>query len=366
MAAGATRAGAGRRWLLGGTAVVLAACSTATPSPTGLAGDGGVRSQGDAVAEVPAVVAAGPTADGRAVPPVSYAYVSESNRILLFDQTSQRLTPDVELDAVPQEIAAGKAGTLVLGFASGDVAVIDAVTRRQVSRASLASLRERALGGDISLDEVLVDAVGTVVLVGRIADEEAGQYRSFVQERDGHDLSLLREEVLPPSLGVVQDVAAGPAGAVRFLLSDGRVYDRRTDASTDPGAGPDGQVLRYGPAGERWIGSGDAKPGVLTPQDVFVPIAAGRVSDIVPLRQGAAAVLVSQPPQVWLVASSGEVLSRTDTDDYPYAGALVGERLHIGSANGDRLQLLNPTSGAIQQQLPLGQGIVAIGTLRGR
>lgn len=358
--------GTGRRWLLGGAALVLAACSTATPPPNAPRGDGEIRSQGNAVADIPEVVAAAPPAPGAAAQPVAYAYVSESNRILLFDEARQRLAPDVELRGVPQEIAAGRDGTLVLGFASGDVALIDAVTRGQVGRASLAPLRDRALGGDISLDEVLVDGDGIVLLVGRIADKESGEYRSFVQERDGRDLSLLREEVLPPSLGVVQDATADPAGAVRFLLSDGRIHDWRTGAVTDPGAGPDGQVLRYGPAGDRWIGSGNARPGVLTPQDVFVSLAAGRVSDIVPLRQGAAAVLVSQPPQVWLVSSSGEVSSRIDTDDYPYAGALVGGRLLVGSANGDRLQVLNPASGAIEQQLPFGQGMVAVGTLRNR
>lgn len=357
------RAGAGRRCLLTGAAFLLAACSTSTPRTDQPPADADTRSRADAVAEVPDVVVGGPSTTGRLARPASYAYVSESNSIVLFDPAGGRVGPDVELDAVPQEIAAGN-GTLVLGFASGELAAVDVVTRRQVARASLAALRERALGGDISLDEVLVDDDGGVVLAGRIADKETGGYRSFVQERDGRDLSLLREEVFPSVLGVVQDLVAGPAGAVRFLLSDGRVYDHRTGISTDAGAGPDGQVLRYGPTGERWIGSGDARPGVLTPDDVFVPLAAGRVTDIVPTAPGTAAVLVSQPPQVWLVSSTGDVLSRTDTDDYPYAGAFVAGRLHVGSANGTRLQMLNPTSGAVERQVQLGQGIVSLGALR--
>lgn len=357
------RAGAGRRCLLIGTAILLAACSTGpTPPNKPSGGRNEIRSPADAVAEVPEVVVGGPSGAGQPARPASYAYVSESNSIVLFDPAGSRLAPDVELDAVPQEIGAGN-GTLVLGFASGELAAVDVVTRRQVARASLSALRGRALGGDISLDEVLVGDDGVVVLAGRIADKETGGYRSFVQERDGRDLSLLREEVLPPALGVVQDLAAGPAGAVRFLLSDGRVYDRHTGISTDTGAGPDGQVLRYGPTGGRWVGSGDARPGVLTPDDVFVPLAAGRVSDIVPVRPGVAAVLVSQPPQVWLVSSTGDVLSRTDTDDYPYAGALVDGRLHVGSANGTRLQVLNPSSGAVERHIELGQGIVSLGAL---
>lgn len=95
-----------------------------------------------------------------------------------------------------------------------------------------------------------------------------------------------------------------------------------------------------------------------------MPLAAGRVTDIVPVKAGVAAILVSEPPQVWLMSSAGKVLTSTDVDDYPYAGALVGDRLHVGSVNADSLQVLDATSGALQQRLRLGQGVVAVGMLR--
>lgn len=354
-----------RPQVLSGLALLLvAACSSGTPAGGRSSSDGGtVRGQGDAVAEVPEVVADDPVSAGSSARATSYAYVSESNRVVFFDQARRRVAPDLELAAVPQELAAGK-GTLVLAFGSGDLAVIDIDTRRQVARVSLAPLKERALGGDVILDEVQVAPDGVVWLAGRIADKASGDYRSFVQERKGQDLSLLREQILPLSLGVVQDLAVEPAGSIRLLLSDGGVYDVEAGKALGPGAGEDSQVLRYGPGGERWIGSGDSRPGILTPKGALVPLAAGRVTDVVPVKAGLAAILVSQPPQVWLVSSAGDVLSRTDVDDYPYAGALVGDRLHIGSANGQWLQVLDATSGAVQQRLRLGQGVVAVGTLR--
>ena len=355
---------AARPYLLSGVALLLAAaCSSGAPVAGAPSDVGTIRAQGDAVAEVPEVVVADPPSRGSSGRPTSYAYVTESNRLVLLDHARRRVAPDLELAAVPQEIAAGK-GTLVLAFASGDLALIDVGTRRQVGRASLTELKDLALGGDVILDEVQVAPNGIVWLAGRIADKATGDYRSFLQERDEQDLSLLRERILPPSLGVVQDLALEPTGSMRLLLSDGRVYDPRTDKTMGVGAGEDSQVLRYGPEGDRWVGSGGARPGILTPQDAFVPIASGRVTGVVPVTAGLAAVLVSQPPQVWLVSSAGKVLTRTDVDDYPYAGALVGDRLHVGSVNGDWLQVLHPTSGAAQQRLKLGQGIVAVGRLR--
>lgn len=354
-----------RAHVLGGAALLLAAaCSpgtTAGDQPTTVET---ARGQANAVAQVPAVVAAEPSGAGSSARANSYAYVSESNRIVLFDQSRNRVAPDIELEAVPQHMAAGD-GTLVLAFASGDLAAIEVITRRQTARASQAELRGRALGGDLILDEVQVLRTGVVVLAGRISDKASSDYRSFLQERDGQTLSLLREQVLPLSAGVVQDLTVEPTGSVRLLLSDGSVYDPAGGKVLEAGAGEHGQVLRHGPGTQRWIGGGDGRPGVLTPQDVFVPVT-GRAADVVPIGPDLAAVLISQPPQVWLVTSAGEVLARTDVDDYPSSGAVVGNRLHVGSVNGDQLQVLDPASGAVQQRLRLGQGVLSVGTLRYR
>lgn len=350
--------------VMSGLVLLLAAgCSSGTPAGDRPSDGESIRAQGDAVAKIPEVVAAEPSGASSSARPTSYAYVSETKRVVLFDQARRRVAPDLELEAEPREIAAGK-GTLVLAFAPGDVAVFDIGTRRQIGRANLAALKDRALGGDVILDEVQVAPDGTVWLAGRIADKASGDYRSFVQEREGRDLSLLSEQILPLSLGVVQDLTLDSAGLIRLLLSDGRVYDVQTEKTLGPDAGEHAQVLRYGPGGERWIGSGDSRPGILTPNNTFVPVAAGRVPDIVPVKAGLAAVLVTDPPQVWLMSSAGQVLTRTDVDDYPYAGALVGDRLHIGSVNADSLQILDPTSGALQQRLELGYRVLAVGMLR--
>lgn len=347
--------------------VLAVGCSAPASPPASAPPDesrtGTVKGRGSAVATVPEIVAPATQGPASSIRPASYAYVSDTNRLLFFDKDRRQLAPDVELAAVPQEIAAAE-GRLILAFPTGDLALIDVVTRRQTARASLAALRARALGGDLILDEALFVADEVLLVAGRIADKATGSYRSFVQERSARDLSLLREQVLPHSLGVVQDVAVQQADAVRLLLSDGSIYDPRAGKIVEGGGDEDSQVLRYGPAGERWIGSGDGRPGLLTPDNEFVPLAAGRVTDVVPLSSQLAAVLVSQPPQVWLVSSSGDVTTKVDVDDYPYAGALVGDKVYVGSTNGDALQVLNLASGAVEQRLVLGVGIVRLGALR--
>lgn len=353
------------------TVVLAAGCvgpeAPAAPAPPAAAGASTTgtqvaRGQGNAVAEVPEVVAPRPGSSGSAIRPASYAYVSETQRLVFFDQAVRQLAPDVRLSAAPRQVKL-VGDVLVLGFPSGNLAVVDIRRREQTARASLAKLRAKALGGDLILDEVRQLPNGNILVAGRIADPETEEYRSFLQERRLSDLALRREEILSPSLGVVQDVAFDDAGATMLLLSSGGVYDLSKRKMREAGAGPSGQVLRYGLDGERWIGSAGERPGVLTPSGNFVPLAGGRVPEIVPLANGTAAALVAEPPQVWVIAPDGAVLSKIDVDDYPYAAALVGERLHVGSVNSDALQIVNLESDRVERRLRLSQGVINVGAL---
>lgn len=338
-----------------------AAKPTVNPTSTGLATDRQVaNAQGGAVAEVPQVVAPGTGSSASAGQAASYAYVSETNRLVFLDQANRQLAPHVQLSAVPHEIAVA-GDKLIVGFASGDLAIVDVVMRRQVARASLSGLRAKALGGDVILDELRVSPAGVLIVAGRIADRETTDYRSFIQERDSGDLVLKRQEILPLRLGVIQDLAFDETGAAILLLSDGGIYDLHKRQTVDAGAGASGQVLRYGRTGGRWIGSGGTRPGVLTPTADFIPLAAGRVTEIVPVAADRAAVLTSQPAQVLLVSADGVVLSKIDVDDYPTAAAIFGERLHVGSADGDTLQIVNLKTSRVERRLLLGQGIVSVG-----
>jgi hypothetical protein len=336
------------------------ASRTETNSATAADTELPATARGGARAEVPEIVAPVPGSSVSATRPTSWAYVSETNRIVFFDHASRQLAPDVRLSAVPHEIAV-VGQNLILGFATGDLAVVDGETRQQTARISLDSLRARAVGGDVILDEVRALPDGDILVAGRLADPETAAYRSFIQERRLVDLALKREELLSPKLGVIQDVAIDAAGSITLLLSDGGLYDLRTRKLLDAEADTAAQLLRYGHDSERWIGNGGVRPGLLTPSGAFVPLAAGRVTDIIPLTQHTAAALTSQPPQVWVVARTGEVLSKIDVDDYPYAGALVGESLQVGSVNGDALQILNWRTGRVEHRLRLGQGIVRLG-----
>jgi hypothetical protein len=294
----------------------------------------------------------------------AFAYVSESNSVVLFGGQGQQLDVPLRLKAPPTELAAD-AHLLVVGFPTGDLATIDLRTGRQIARASSAELRGAAVGGDLILDELLVVRPGVLLSAGRVADAATGTYRSFVEYRATSTLRSASRTVLAADLGVIQDIALPTLDQPVALLSDGRLYDLKVARATgNPGLGSDAQVLRYGPGGVPWIASGDSRPGVLTPSGAFVrtPGDRGRVTDIVPLPDGRAAALLSQPSQVWILTSSGEVTKRIPVDDYPYAGLLVGSEVWVGSVNNPDLQVIEPDQAIVVRRLKLGQGVVRLGT----
>ena len=275
--------------------------------------------------------------------------------------TLEPVLPNLRLESIPNEIVSDE-GVLVIGFPTGDLATIDVKSREQKARSAFSDLRAQDAGGDLILDELVRLSPGVVLVAGRLADSNSGVDRSFFESRNSSDLSVRDRHVLDPGLGVVQDLALAGPGAARALLSDGRLYDVTSRAVTkDRSAGEHSQVLRYGADGRAWIGSGGSTPGVRTPTGAFVPLTAGRVTDIVPVDVDHAAVFVSQPAQAWLVHATGEIQARIPVDDYPYAAALVGDLLLVGSVNSSDLQALSPDLTAVRRRAPVGQGVVRVG-----
>lgn len=287
--------------------------------------------------------------------PRAFVYVQDVNRVIFFGARLTRQVPDLQLAGPPPSAIAAAGGSMAVGYDSGDLAVVDIRNRAQTARASLAELKQRAFNGDLILDELSVVTPTTLVVAGRFADARYG-YRGFLSFRRMTDLSVIREEVLPPALGVIQDLAVTGA-AVRLLLGDGRIYDVGTRRVANPGVGSAAQELRYGPGGAQWIGSGGARPGLLTPAGVFVPLAAGAVTDIVPVTKDVAVALTTDPPQVWMVTRSGRVQTRTSVDTFPYDGELVDAQLYILSTQGRFLQVLDARDLRLTQRVRVGDGL---------
>ncbi len=282
------------------------------------------------------------------------AYTEGRNELVLLDAigapTGQRFT----LPANPVDVVG--AGSLVaVGFPSGDLAVLNIGSGRQVARATVESVRLPQPPIQVIVDQLLATAT-RVFVAGRFTTAEGRDYEGFVEERNIGDLAYVKTHLIKD--GVVQDLEADAQGRVVTLLDDGRVYQLGEPTAEASGAGARAVFLAVGPGSQRWIVTGGDTPSVRTPSggQLALPPKSGPAG-IVVTPSGAAVVLLGDANAVWIVQRDGTVTGKTEVDNLPYAVALVKRRVLVGQANGNSLVTLDAMTGQRVAEHQVGRAV---------